>query len=479
MNQKIRKYLIDQCVLGEPIYYEEIGKRLSLNLALESDRLILKKTLGDISAYEHKNGRPLVSTAAIYKAGNGHGYGFYKLCQELDIGNAKKLRKKEFGFIEFQKSAEFWQNKTHYQKFFEIDDFREHSFPFFSEDEVVFFQNWANKVYNKENEDHFLAKTYLLETVWKKTQYWSNNVVNKLDDYVTSNPKYWQKLGKNNGATVSRFKHYTWARIFKKGDKKKNIFFTLGVDTEVNALVYKLDYFREKGSTLSPEQKELCQKHIPEETRWKKIPIENLGNYDWEKLINEVTNFIAQNSHHYDQIVNLTWGNSTPQEIFQNKLSLRDFPKGGFSEVPPYKPSFKGSKVDFLKKNREDKELGDNGEELVKDLEMEKLNQLKRPDLSSLVKIMEHGKGYDVLSFDEKGNEIYIEVKTTRGGEKIPFYLSINEKAFAQEFPQNYRIYRLYNYDYEMNNADYFIVENPFEQLLFEPINFRIYLKKN
>ena len=64
MNQEIRKFLIDQCVLGQPIYYENISKKLNLDLALDKDRLILSKTLGEISAFEHENGRPLISSIA-------------------------------------------------------------------------------------------------------------------------------------------------------------------------------------------------------------------------------------------------------------------------------------------------------------------------------------------------------------------------------------------------------------------------------
>lgn len=54
MNQEVRKFLIDQCVKGEPIYYKAIGQMLGLNLSLDSDRHILSKTLGKISAAEKR-----------------------------------------------------------------------------------------------------------------------------------------------------------------------------------------------------------------------------------------------------------------------------------------------------------------------------------------------------------------------------------------------------------------------------------------
>lgn len=45
-----------------------------------------------------------------------------------------------------------------------------------------------------------------------------------------------------------------------------------------------------------------------------------------------------------------------------------------------------------------------------------------------LVKIVEDGMGYDVLSFDSVGNKNYIEVKTTTGNELSQFYMSENEE---------------------------------------------------
>lgn len=61
MNQEVRKFLIDQCVKGQPIYYEAIGQILDVDLGLESQRQILSKTLGEISAFEHEQGRPSIT----------------------------------------------------------------------------------------------------------------------------------------------------------------------------------------------------------------------------------------------------------------------------------------------------------------------------------------------------------------------------------------------------------------------------------
>lgn len=44
MNQKVRMFLIDQCIKEQPIYYEAIGQIIGLDLDLESQPQILSKT---------------------------------------------------------------------------------------------------------------------------------------------------------------------------------------------------------------------------------------------------------------------------------------------------------------------------------------------------------------------------------------------------------------------------------------------------
>jgi len=359
MNQEIRKFLIDQCVLGQPIYYEDVAEKINLNLALDKDRQVLSKTLGEISAYEYENGRPLISSIAIYKTANDHGNGFYNLCEELGIGKSSKLKKEFFGFTALENSKKFWSQDFNYQQFYDLKTpiYNQIDNPFINKDEIEFFRKWANHVYDKSNKDHFSAKKYLLDTVWCKTKFWSDEVVNRLDNYETSNIRMWSKRDWEDGKRVSTFKPYTWARIYKKGNKSKEIFFTIGIDPLKNALVYKLDYYHEGDSKLSNEQKELCIKHIPENLKWNEIHEDNLSDWDWELLIKKMVEFISTNSHHYDQVLNLVWGDKNSDNVFTNNLTLRDFPNGGFSELPKLNPSFKGVDVDFAKKTKKIRSL--------------------------------------------------------------------------------------------------------------------------
>lgn len=58
------------------------------------------------------------------------------------------------------------------------------------------------------------------------------------------------------------------------------------------------------------------------------------------------------------------------------------------------------------------------------------------------------GFGYDISSINEKGETVFIEVKTTSGKEETPFYMTINEKSFFEEnIHNNAFVYRVYEYD--------------------------------
>lgn len=287
----------------------------------------------------------------------------------------------------------------------------------------------------------------------------------------------WSKRGWENGKRVLTFKPYTWAKIYKKGNAEKEIFFTIGVDALCEAIILKLDYYHENDSMLSNEQKELCRKHIPVSLHWIEIADRELVNWNWEKLIKFTVGFISENAHHYEKLVELVWGADTNKNVFINHLTKRNFPLGDIRDLPILNPKFTGRDIDFIKKNIEDKSLGDAGEELVKNYEIAILEQKGFTELAKNVSIRKDGEGYDILSFNENGNEKFIEVKTTAGNEKVPFYLSINEKLFSEQNIGRYSIYRLYNFNEEKNTADFYEIYNLDDELLFQPTEFKVYIK--
>jgi hypothetical protein len=105
-------------------------------------------------------------------------------------------------------------------------------------------------------------------------------------------------------------------------------------------------------------------------------------------------------------------------------------------------------KFDPAERDLRNRSLGKAGEEFVVDLEREQLRGADRPDLARKVRWVAaedgDGAGYDVLSFDLIGRKRLLEVKTTNGSARTPFFLTRNERDLATERPGDWRIYRVH-----------------------------------
>lgn len=102
-------------------------------------------------------------------------------------------------------------------------------------------------------------------------------------------------------------------------------------------------------------------------------------------------------------------------------------------------------KPDYEKRNFNNRIQGSKAEAYVLKIEKEFLSKIGRNDLESKVEQVSSNNdalGYDILSFDELGNEKQIEVKSNASilRDKITFIISENEYIKAQEIP-NYWIY--------------------------------------
>lgn len=105
-------------------------------------------------------------------------------------------------------------------------------------------------------------------------------------------------------------------------------------------------------------------------------------------------------------------------------------------------------KFDPVERDHRNRSLGKAGEAFVVDLERRQLAQADRPGLAEKVRWVAaedgDGAGYDVLSFTLEGQERLIEVKTTNGSARTPFFITRNECALAAERPTEWRIYRVH-----------------------------------
>lgn len=132
-------------------------------------------------------------------------------------------------------------------------------------------------------------------------------------------------------------------------------------------------------------------------------------------------------------------------------------------------------KFDPAKRDEANRKLGKAGEERALHHERWSLKQAGRADLARRVRWVSQedgdGAGYDIHSFTASGGDRLLEVKTTMGHRTTPFYLSRNEKEFAEERNDALRIFRLYDF---ASGPRAFELAPPLEdQLLLSPTNYR------
>lgn len=107
-------------------------------------------------------------------------------------------------------------------------------------------------------------------------------------------------------------------------------------------------------------------------------------------------------------------------------------------------------KLDIAGRDERNRKLGRAGEEKALSYERASLVSAGRQDLAGrIVWVSEEigdGAGYDIASFEPDGRERLIEVKTTNGWERTPFWISKNELSVADEHRKSWVLMRLYNF---------------------------------
>jgi len=129
--------------------------------------------------------------------------------------------------------------------------------------------------------------------------------------------------------------------------------------------------------------------------------------------------------------------------------SFVEAPELGLQSDRPWQLERLVRKFDPVERDLRNRSLGRAGEEFVLEIEKKKLEKFQRPDLLKKVRWVsadDDGAGYDILSFEPDGRERLIEVKTTNGAARTPFFLSENECQRASASAQSWRLYRVHSF---------------------------------
>lgn len=137
------------------------------------------------------------------------------------------------------------------------------------------------------------------------------------------------------------------------------------------------------------------------------------------------------------------------------------------AEVVPERLKCLVQKFDPVERDHRNRCLGRAGEEFVIDVERHRLIEAGRADLAGKIRWISveegDGAGYDILSFNQGGDELLLEVKTTNGSARTPFFLSRNESHLAARRPDEWRIYRVHLF---ARDPRIFTIIPPLEQSL-------------
>ena len=131
-------------------------------------------------------------------------------------------------------------------------------------------------------------------------------------------------------------------------------------------------------------------------------------------------------------------------------------------------------KFDFAARDERNRSPGRSGEEWVFRYERERLVLAGRGDLAAAVEWVSDsrgdGAGYGIRSKEIDGSDLFIEVKTTNGGQLTAFILTACELECARESKPRFRLYRVF----EFSKSPRVFVPGPLDSLSLEPSEYRV-----
>lgn len=141
-------------------------------------------------------------------------------------------------------------------------------------------------------------------------------------------------------------------------------------------------------------------------------------------------------------------------------------------------------RIDYEKAEKEHREIGKRGEELVYKRELERVSRMLNISIDKAKQKVKYlaAKGephdHDILSINEDGSPIYIEVKATRAKSgEVDFFLTEHEKTIASSYGDAYFVYLVW--DVYGKHPKISILKNPTKSsgCIFMPVLYRVPVK--
>ncbi len=133
--------------------------------------------------------------------------------------------------------------------------------------------------------------------------------------------------------------------------------------------------------------------------------------------------------------------------------------------------------ADYIAQHKSNIDIGMAGENFVLEYERECVRKYNLPEDKEVVWISKDvgdGLGYDILSYDSQGNEIFIEVKTTPGDEKSSFYITANELLKSEQEKERYFLYRVFNFDEKKKQGELSVRRGSLKDLCIMPKVYKV-----
>ncbi len=109
MNEELYNRLVEVAKTKGTITYSEVAQMVGLDISSPDDRREISRLLCEISKYENKSNRPLLSAVVVRQANGMPGWGFFNLAIELNLyaGNDNAT----YFENELKKVHDYWSNQ--------------------------------------------------------------------------------------------------------------------------------------------------------------------------------------------------------------------------------------------------------------------------------------------------------------------------------------------------------------------------------